>query len=390
MPPASPRPRRQGQTSLKTRAPLQAHTPLDNTKACGTMLLGPILGPGDPVFRPSDPGRPEPSSLVGLGEQPRSNGVHENIYKMATTRSYLNRIKLKTEALARAGIWPSNDPGRVRPNSWLGNFTASEEEIAAALIDVFVYFSDEQVTQLLRRALTRLFQKFGGPDRSIEDRKHRITNLLSRTLFVPVEGESPNPTDSGNYLCRCVRQTLELSDSNIASPAKALSQYIADDRIIVFVDDMVGTGNQMRLTWDRQYAIADPRSFRHAFDRTKRNCYYICLVCSSEGRSEITSLSGIDLISAHDLENRDRVPAALARISDHPAASGLQAAIDVLLTKYANQLILDSYMRPDDHPRLGFGNLGLTLGFQHSIPDATLPIYWASGAGSWTPMTKRA
>ena len=310
--------------------------------------------------------------------------------QMATRRSYLNRITLKGEALVRARIWPLNDPGKVRPKSWLDNFPASDEEIAAALIDVFVYFPDEQVTQLLRRVLTRLFQTFGGTDRSVEDRKTRIINRLSRTLFVPVEGERPNPTDSGNYICRRVRQTLELPDSHIATPTVALAQYITDRKTIVFVDDMVGTGNQLCNTWTRPYGTADPMSFRHAYEGVQRDCYYICLACSSEGRSKMSSLSGLRVISAHELEERDRFRAALARIPDHPAGSTLQSAIDTLLKTYAPQLTLPHYMRRGDFPLQGLGNLGLTLGFQHSIPDATLPIYWASGAGSWTPMSKRA
>ena len=310
---------------------------------------------------------------------------------MATRRSYLNRIKLKGEALARAGIWPSNDPGRVRPNSWLDNFSGSDDEelLAAALLDLFVYFPDEQVTQLLRRALIRLFQVFGGIHRSIDDRQNQILTDLSRTVFVPVEGEDPNPTDSGNYICRCVRQTLALSDSSIANPATALTQYIADDKIIVFVDDMVGTGNQLQRTWTRRYTPTDPGSFSDAYQHSNRACYYICLVSTSEGRSRVASLSGVDLISAHDLENRDSFPDALARIPDHPAGSSLQSEVDALLNRYASRLILSTYMTPADFPTRGFGSLGLTLGFQHSIPDATLPIYWANGGGSWIPMSRR-
>ena len=310
--------------------------------------------------------------------------------RMATRRSYLNRIKLKGEALARARIWPSNDPGKVRSQSWLSNFADSDAEIAAALIDVFVYFPAEQVNQLLCRTLTRLFQNFGGTERSCEHRKNRITKQLSRTLFVPVEGERPSPADSGNYICRVVRQILELSDSNIATPAAALTQYVSNNKTIVFVDDMVGTGNQMRGTWHREYGTTDPKSFRNAYQRVRRECYCICLISSPVGRGSVRSLSGIDLISAHDLQDRDRLHAALARIPDHPAGSGLQPAVDVLLEDYATRLILDSYMRNDRHPLLGFGNQGLTLGFQHCMPDATLPMYWASGSGSWTPMSKRA
>lgn len=311
---------------------------------------------------------------------------------MATRRSYLNRIKLKGEALARAGIWPSNDPGRVRPNPWLDNFADHEEEIAAALIDVFVFFPQEQVTQLLRRALTRLFQKFAGTaHRSLANRQNRIATQLSRSLFVPVEGEDPNPTDSGNYICRCVRQTLELPDSNIETPTAALKQYVADGKTIVFVDDMVGTGSQMHATWHREYGNDDPKSFRHAYSRVQRDCYYVCLASCSSGRSAISSLSGIDLVSAHDLDDRDHFHSAIARIPDHPAGSRLQPAVDSLLAKYATQLtFVNSYMRRYDYPIRGFGSLGLTLGFHHSIPDATLPIYWANGTGSWTPMSRRA
>ena len=311
---------------------------------------------------------------------------------MATRRSYLNRIKLKAEALTRAGIWPSNDPGKVRANPWLDNFTDHEAEIAAALIDIFVYFPHEHVTQLLRRALTRLFQKFGGTaHRSTENRRNRITTQLSRSLFVPVEGEDPSPTDSGNYICRCVRQILELPESNIATPTAALEQYVADGKTIVFVDDMVGTGNQMSTTWDRVYGKDDPNSFRHAYSRVTRDCYYVCLASCSRGRAAISSLSGIDLVSAHELEDRDHYHAALARIPDHPAGPRLQPAVDSLLTKYAPQLTFaDPYMRRHDHPIRGFDSLGLALGFRHSIPDATLPIYWADGTGSWIPMSRRA
>ena len=204
-----------------------------------------------------------------------------------------------------------------------------------------------------------------------------------------MEGEKPNPTDSGYLMSRCGRRILEGGDSQIAHPTAALPQYITAGKTIVFIDDFVGTGNQMRSTWHRPYATGDPKSFAHAFSSIKRDCYYVCLTCSAEGRQILSQLSGLEVIPAHDLEERDRFRASLGRIPDHPAGSGLQAAVSALLAKYANDLILPQYMTAGTFPRQGFANLGLTLGFQHSIPDATLPIYWASGTGSWTRMGKR-
>ena len=308
---------------------------------------------------------------------------------MATKRSYLNRVALKTEALAQAGMWPSNDPGKINPKSWLENFDDSEIAMAAALIDIFVYFSDQQVIQVLQRALRRLFQSFGGIEKSLEARQDRIRSHLERTVFVPVEGETPNPTDSGNYICRRTRQTLELSDSKVLQPAIALQQYTNDAKTIVFLDDMVGTGNQMRRTWSRHYASQHPRSFQEAYSKTNRKCYYVCLACSQDGRNSLSALSGIELIAAHNLQERDRFELALQRIPDHPSGSGLEAGVEALLRRYAVALELKSYMKKHDYPIFGFGHLSLTCGFQHSMPDATLPIYWADGKGSWKPFCKR-
>lgn len=308
---------------------------------------------------------------------------------MGTKRAYLNRVKLKSEALARAGMWPSNDPGKVCPSPWLKNFAEAEVEMAAALLDIFVFFPDSQVTQLLRRALRLLFQEFGGTDLSVSDRKDRIRDRLEKTVFVPVEGEPPNPTDSGNYMCRCARQTLELRDTQVRDPGAALQHYLDDGKTIVFLDDMVGTGNQMRATWVREYGSSDPKSFREAYAQTKLQCYYVCLACSKEGRNSLATTTGITLISAHDLQDRDRLDEALQRIPDHPAGSGLQADVKALIKKHATTLELDPYMRQYDFRFFGFGHLGLTLGFQHSMPDATLPIYWADGRDGWTPLSKR-
>ena len=308
---------------------------------------------------------------------------------MGTTRSYLKRVTQKSDALARARMWPTNDPGKVRYKLWLNNFTNGEVEMAAALIDVFVYFSDEQVTQLLRRVLSRLFQSFCGTEQSLEARRERIRDQLERTLFLPVEGETPNPADSGNYMCRRVRQLLELPDSQVQKPAAALPQYLNGEKTIVFVDDIVGTGQQLHATWLREYQLNNPKSFWEAYKHTKNRCYYISLASTKEGRQKLAAETGIELISAHNLQDRDRFNAALRRIPDHPAGSELHDGVDSLLDNHAAELTLASYMREGAFPLFGFHNLGLTLGFQHSMPDATLPIYWASSSNSWTPLSKR-
>ena len=301
----------------------------------------------------------------------------------------MKRVELKIEALTRAGIWPSNDPGKIKPKPWLNNFDEGERDIAAALIDIFVNFPEQQVVQILERALRRLLQDFGGNEQLLNARRDRIRYRLERTLFVPVEGETPNPTDSGNFICRLARQTLELSESQVQKPADALQQYLNDKKTIVFLDDMVGTGNQMHETWIREYGTHHPKSFQEAYSKINHRCYYVCLACSQEGRRRLSTLSGLELISAHDLQDRDRFDLALQRIPDHPAESKLQADVEELLKRYANNLKLEPYMKNNQCSVFGYGQLGLTFGIQHSVPDATLPIYWAEGCDTWKPLKKR-
>ena len=292
--------------------------------------------------------------------------------------------------MIHAGMWPSNDPGKVSHKPWLANFSESEAHIAAALLDIFVYFSDQQVTQLLRRSLRMLMQRFGGNDVSITNKKSLIYDRLARTIFVPVEGERPNPTDSGNFICRLVRQTLEIPESQVNAPDSALQQYVNDGKTIVFVDDIVGTGNQMSAAWVRDYGSIVPKSFREAHIQTNRQCYYLCLACTEGGRSALEFLSGIEVVAAHDLEERDRFDTALRRIPDHPSGDVLQDNVEDLLKKYGFDLDLNGYMKQQTFPIFGFENLGLTIAFQHSIPDTTLPIYWADGVGDWMPLSKRS
>ena len=68
--------------------------------------------------------------------------------------------------------------------------------------------------------------------------------------------------------------------------------------------------------------------------------------------------------------------------------SAKRDAVLDLIMKYS-----DRYMRaeavPDYVGTYGFNELGLTIAFQHSVPDATLPIFWSCTA-DWNPLYRRS
>lgn len=310
---------------------------------------------------------------------------------MSSTRSYIKRIDAKIDSLVESGIWPTSNPGKINHGQWFNNFDDSEKDLAAALVDIFVYFPDVHILQILSKAMRILFQKMCEDSISVKDRKNEINSTLENTLFVPIEGETPNPTDSGNYICRLLRQSLGIDESKIQTVAVALDSYISGEKLIVFVDDFVGSGNQVLDTWNRKYTTNSPNCFREAYINMKRESYLICLASTHEGRQRITSeCTGLNLICTHSLTQRDNFSNSLLRISDHPSGDQILDRALNLLNKYSSFMSLPDYMLLDRHAQFGFNELSLTHGFQHSIPDSTLPIYWGNETSNWTPLVKRS
>jgi hypothetical protein len=71
--------------------------------------------------------------------------------------------------------------------------------------------------------------------------------------------------------------------------------------------------------------------------------------------------------------------------------AALLAKLDLFLTKYSLRLRpADPWIAKDiEWLKYGYKKRGLLLGFEHSIPDATLPIFWAPGTNSWEPLIER-
>ena len=76
--------------------------------------------------------------------------------------------------------------------------------------------------------------------------------------------------------------------------------------------------------------------------------------------------------------------------SENCAIISASAANDVhsLIRKYAG-IYLKSPNVESWVMEYGFHDLGLTIAFEHSVPDATLPIFWADGS-NWKPLYRRS
>ena len=194
-------------------------------------------------------------------------------------------------------------------------------------------------------------------------------------------------TDSGFAFARKARQVLGIREEQILSPDRAAAElYSGPIRPVVFVDDFVGSGNQFLETWERGVKISNTISisFRQLSLLRGTEFYYCPLVCTEFGYKRLrSSCSRLMLNPAHVLSASY---SALHKESliwpDHLRST----AADFLRTASGRAGIPDNGGGVGDWR--GFNSLGLTIAFAHSVPDATLPIFYWKENG-WSALVRQ-
>jgi len=212
---------------------------------------------------------------------------------------------------------------------------------------------------------------------------------MRSAVFTGVEGEDPKPTDSGNLFCRWARDELGIPDEKFVAPNIALDAA-AQGGSVVFLDDFIGSGDQFTRTWTRPYRGTFPVTFEEAAATKPFVALYVALVAMKQGLESINQAAPSVAISvAHVLSEQSTIRGLLS----HPSFpdADLPARISAFLTKYTPRLRPSNFMNNEKSwATYGYKDGGLMLAFEHSVPDATLPIFWCTGDADWVPLVKRA
>lgn len=264
-------------------------------------------------------------------------------------------------------IWPFSK--RLDVRRWLGNFRQDELPIAIRLANRFTYFAEEPTNALFLASVQRMLNMRRGLAFDGDQ--------LSDVAFVAVEGEYPNASDSGNLFARKSRG-LGILEDNILRPKEALEQ--ADRfRAFVFVDDFVGSGNQMGDTWEREYPVSGgATSFRKLANQVPPNGQhfaYCACVCTQTGLTNLAERAPQLEVSASHIVGSDW------NLSIDATGQGEMLSFLKETGKRAGYCGEDG----GEEDWLGFHKLGLGLAFSHGVPDATLPIF-RSTRHSWQPL----
>ncbi|WP_434300030.1 phosphoribosyltransferase-like protein [Corallococcus exiguus] len=291
----------------------------------------------------------------------------------------------KCEALKRSGLW-KKEP-RIRPQAWLRNFEDDDRATAALLLDRFTFFSDEVTDRLLRSAYASLIQSLAPAPTPTNSRWLKYNQLINSAYITRTEKEEPNPAESGNLFCRKARQVLRLDGEKIIDPAPAILEA-AHGRPIIFIDDFIGSGEQFIKTWHRPYRKDHPKSFDDAFKVSSFNTYYVCPIATVYGALRIgNAIPQTNIHAAHTLDYKHSLhPETICETAEQ---SDIAKKIDLLIKKYTPRILVDDYLQRDTYPQYGFHNLALTIAFDHSVPDSTIPLFWAKGGPLWAPLIER-
>lgn len=289
----------------------------------------------------------------------------------------ITEVLSKCEVLKRANIWPAEP--RMRPRLWLKNFEEKDRADAAILLDKFSFYSARQSDALLVASFRSLGD--GRPKNAVGQSRDALIAALARAVVTPVLGEDPDPTDSGNLLCRRARQLMFHAQRSVTIE-DALRQ--ADAGVpVVFVDDFVGSGDQFLATWRREL---NGLSFEAAQRKSGFVAIYVALMGTDYGLKKISENAPSVAVSVtHVIEARSTLEGIA------PPGTTVGAKIEALLDKYSPRLTpREEYIAKNElYRKYGYKERKLLLAFDHSVPDATLPIFWSPGHSGWEPLIER-
>ena len=284
--------------------------------------------------------------------------------------------------LSTIGHWPKI-PARANPERWLNGFQDEDLEHAVSLLESLVYFSMEQTTKLCTSLFHSLSSEVTANQTTYEDKKATWGTFIANCLVTFPTGEKPNPTDSGHTFARLARQELGIEEHRFLYPEEVVEMlYQGERRPIVIVDDFAGSGDQFLATWSRAYTMADGQesSFEKIAHSSPIEVFYIPAVATEYAFKRIEARTQlVRLRSSHLLNDLYSTVHDESVVFPEPLRPGAREFV----SRTSAQASIDPAKA------LGWHDLALAIAFEHSVPDATLPILWAD-TPTWNSLLRRS
>ena len=220
-------------------------------------------------------------------------------------------------------------------------------------------------------------------DNHFSDWQH--SNFLDRCIYSFIPGEVPGPADSGNLFARKLRDELHIPEMQIVNYSDLLDtlNIFKKPVPIVFVDDFVGSGQQVLKAWSKNQ-FSNGLTLKEICEKDNHCAVYAPLIVNTMGYDVIRDhCQGLNLSTNHvlgpeyNLFNQDCI--CWKNDSDL-----FKKGVELILRK-SQMLGIPSTNGYDERDEKGYGMQGLAISFEHGAPDA-IPAFFYWTADNWTPL----
>jgi len=235
--------------------------------------------------------------------------------------------------------------------SWLLMFEDHERDVAVRLLSNARYYAQDAIDERLRI----LHGKFM---RTIDQR-------VKRVWFFGM-GEA---SKSGHMLLYRYRAVNGLSASHFKD-LRVLPAFVAKNiRILAFVDDFIGTGQQVTRFWNEEL------KGQHGIEKAELYC--LVLFAFQRAIEHIHAETPLRVICVEQLDKRDRVFSSECTIFGNEEE---RVRAEEICRRHGEVLC-------PQHP-LGYDDSQALIAFDYQTPNNSLPILWSS-AKTWIPIFSR-
>ena len=276
--------------------------------------------------------------------------------------AYIKQIRTRIRNLIDCSIWSGIEQEDI--DSWLANFSSTEEKyFASRLLDSLIFRSSKQTQALIEQIFYKCI-----PDKhdslAIDYLDLLKGNKDPHIRIVPVIRDDDPPTKSGPLVARLIKRHLKLNDKWMIWPFNMEDHANKGVKTFIFVDDFLGTGTQFKKFINRN-------DISKYFE--SHTCIYAPLASSNEGIKYLEDrYKGLLITSSEILDSSSNVFSGDSDCFNDGInnPSNAKSFYDDLLEK------ISGIKRDDNKLPYGYGHLGMTYIFQHASPNASIPLLW--------------
>lgn len=303
-------------------------------------------------------------------------------YDAEQAARYAELVFDKIKTLIRYGVW--NNVTEERFNNWKRQFSEEDTYFAAYLASQLLYYNNKDFLALIswafaetvRRVAVNLVEDIDNIDE--DSWQAKIIEAKSKVLVCPFAVDSP--AASGNMVVRLLRNQNLADESNMCS-VDEIRDKLRTGRYsaIVFVDDMIGSGDQARQFCINSRAIKRKgRSLRkveyiqikRVLDEFDIQKFLAVGIAPANSVKTVQRQTGLEVIAAELLEERN---------------STLNKAFWFPEDYDDGMEFLKRMEREHNISREGHKESSWVVAFEHGAPDVSSPFYYEEKA-AWTAL----